>query len=224
MSVKEIARQLKALRTKEIRNGWTKKSTNGEETFGLNLTVVQKFAKKLNTDPFLADEIYSGTNHDMKVLATYIDDPDSYTQDELSARIKQIYPSPFGEKFCEQVVAKTAFAVHFIDLWQKEEDDNLRCFAYYTLASVAMQKNKLGEEFFNDHIKTIAKTIKSEPRAVRKAMYKALLNIGCRDNYLRNQCLEAARRVGLIRLDGSSSVDLLTKIKRTTQQRKTVFA
>jgi hypothetical protein len=55
-------------------------------------------------------------------------------------------------------------------------------------------------------------------------MYKALLNIGCRDKYLRHQCLEAARKVGLIRLDGSSSVDLLTKLKRNTQQRKTVFA
>lgn len=224
MSVNEIAEQLNALRTNEIRNGWTKKVTNGDETFGLNLTTIQKFAKKLKTDPFLADELYSGSNHDLKVLATYIDDPESYTPDELSARIQQIYPSPFGEKFCEQVVARTPYAVHFIDLWEKSNDDNLRCFAFYTLASVAMEKNNLGEEFFNDHIKTIAKTIKKEPRQVRKAMYKALLNIGCRDNYLRNQCLEAARKVGLIRLDGSSSVDLLTKIKKSTQQRKPVFA
>jgi hypothetical protein len=224
MSVKEIADQLNALRTNEIKNGWTKKVTNGDETFGLNLTTVQKFAKKLKTDPFLADELYAGDNHDLKVLATYIDDPESYTQDELSARINQIYPSPFGEKFCEQVVAKTPFAVHFIDLWQRSEDDNKRCFAYNTLASIAMEKNTLGVEFFNEHVNTIAKTIKKEPRQVRKAMYKALLNIGCRDNYLRNCCLDAARRVGLIRLDGRSSVDLLTKIKKTTQQRKPVFA
>lgn len=224
MSVTEIASQLEALRTKEIKNGWTKKVTNGEDTFGLNLTTVQKFAKKLKTDPVLADELYSGENHDLKVLATYIDDPHSYTQDELSARADQLYPSPFAEKFCEQIVAKSPFGVLFIDKWRDSNDDDLRCYAYYTLSAIATQKNKLGEEFFNGHVKAIAKTIKNEPRQVRKAMYKALLNIGCRDKYLRHQCLEAARKVGLIRLDGSSSVDLLTKLKRNTQQRKTVFA
>ncbi len=223
MSAKEIASALEALKTEDIKNGWTHRVTNGDKTFGLNLSTVQRFSKDLKKDACLADELYSGNNHDLKVLATFIDDPDSYTQDELSARANQLYPSPFAEKFCEQIVAKSQFAVLFTDLWRNDPDNDKRCYAYYTLSAIAKQKNNLGVEFFIDHIKAIAKSIKKEPRKVRKAMYKALISIGCRDQFLRDQSMAAAQKVGLIRLDGSSSIDLLSQIKKTTEQRRPVF-
>jgi hypothetical protein len=224
MTLDELTHRLKTIPTSEIKNGWTEKVTHGDDTFGLNISTVHKVAKKLDRDPVLADELYEGDNHDLKVLGTYIDDPKSYTLDEMSDRIEQVYPSPFSDKFCENVVAKSEHAVHFIDKWKKSSDDEKRCFAYSTLASIASQKNSLGEEFFVDHLDSISGCIKDEPRHVRKAMYKAMINIGCRDNFLREASMAAARRVGLIRLNGNSSVDLLLKLQKATASRKLVFA
>ena len=224
MTLDELTNRLKTIPTNEIKNGWTKKITHGDETFGLNLTAINKEARKLDTDPILADELYASNNHDLKVLGTYVDNPYSYTLDEMSDRIEQVYPSPFSEKFCENVVAKSKHAVHFIDLWKGSKEDDKRCYAYTTLAYVAKQKNSLGEDFFVDHINSISGCIKDEPRHVRKAMYKAMINIGCRDNFLKDASMAAARRVGLIRLNGNSSVDLLVKIQKATASRKLVFA
>jgi hypothetical protein len=224
MTLEELTTELKTIPTTDIKNGWSQKITNGDDTFGLNISTVQKVSKRLETDPVLADELYAGANHDLKVLGTYIDEPESYTLDEMSVRIEQVYPSPFSDKFCENVVAKSNHAVHFIDVWKKSKEDDKRCYAYSTLASVAKQKNTLGEDFFIDHINAISGCIKDEPRHVRKAMYKAMINIGCRDNFLKEACMAAARRVGLIRLSGKSSVDLLLKIQKATETRKPVFA
>jgi hypothetical protein len=224
MTLDELTTELKTIASNDIKNGWSEKITNGDETFGLNITTVQKIAKPLNTDAVLADELYASRNHDLKVLGTYIDDGESYTIDEMSDRIEQVYPSPFSDKFCENVVAKSPYAVHFIDVWKKSKNADKRCYAYSTLASVAKQKNTLGEDFFIDHINAISGCIKDEPRHVRKAMYKAMINIGCRDNFLKEASMAAARRVGLIRLNGNSSVDLLLKIQRAAESRKPVFA
>lgn len=224
MTLQKLTAELKRIPTDEIKTGWTKKITNGDETFGLNLTSVQRIAKNKRKDPILADEIYSGNNHDLKVLATYLDDPESYTLDQMSLRIEQVYPSPFSDKFCENVVAKSHHAVHFIDVWKNSNEPVKRCYAYSTLASVAKQKNNLGEDFFVDHVDAISGCIKNEPRYVRKAMYKAMINIGCRDNFLKEASMSAARRVGLIRLNGNSSVDLLVKIQKAAESRKPVFA
>ena len=224
MTLDRLTTELKNIRTDEIKNGWSEKITNGDKTFGLNISTVQKVSKQLDTDAVLADELYAGKNHDLKVLGTYIDDPESYTKDEMSDRIEQVYPSPFSDKFCENVVANSQYAVHFIDLWKKSKDADKRCYAYSTLASVAKQKNSLGEDFFIDHINSISGGIKDEPRHVRKAMYKAMINIGCRDNFLKEASMAAARRVGLIRLNGKSSVDLLLKVQKAAESRKPVFA
>lgn len=224
MTLEELTGKLKTIPTKTIKNGWSNKITNGDDTFGLNVTCVHKMAKKIGIDAVLADEIYSGTNHDLKVLATYIDDPEGYTLDEMSDRIEQVYPSPFSDKFCENVVAKSNHAVHFIDVWTNSKEADKRCYAYSTLASVAKQKNTLGEDFFVDHINSISGCIKDEPRHVRKAMYKAMINIGCRGNFLKEASMAAARRVGLIRLNGNSSVDLLIKIQKAVEARKPVFS
>jgi len=224
MTLDELTTALKTIPTNDIKKGWTEKITRGDETFGLNISKIQKVARKLDADPVLADELYATDNHDLKVLGTYIDDPTSYTLDQMSDRIEQVYPSPFSDKFCENVVAKCEHAVHFIDLWKKSNEADKRCYAYSTLASIAGQKNSLGEDFFVDHINSISGCIKDEPRHVRKAMYKAMINIGCRDNFLRKASMAAARRVGLIRLNGNSSVDLLMKIQKATASRKPVFA
>jgi len=223
MTLDTLRQELKSIPNQEIKNGWSEKITNGDQTYGLNISSIQKVAKNLEVDAALADEIYGEDNHDLKVLATYFDDPEGYTKDEMSERIEQVYPSPFSNKFCENVVAKSSHAVHFIEDWKDSKEADKRNYAYTTLAAVAKQKNNLGVDFFVGHLDFISSTIKNQPRHVRKAMYKAMINIGCRDNFLRKAAKKAAGRVGLLRLDGSSSVDLLMKIQKASENRKLVF-
>ena len=59
MTLDTLTQELKSIPTAEIKNGWTEKHSKGDETFGLNISSVQKVSKTLKKDAVLADEIYS---------------------------------------------------------------------------------------------------------------------------------------------------------------------
>lgn len=221
MTVDEVAKKLKS-KCAEASNGWSVLDTQGEETYGLNFKIIQGVAKEMENDACFADELYATHNHDLKVLATYIDEPDSYTRDELQQRAEQLYPSPFAEKFCHKVIAKSPFAVHFIDLWSNSDDEDFKAYAYYTLAEVSKHKNKLADDFYARHLNEIANRIHSETDEVKAAMQEAFISIGCRDSKLRKKCFKSASEIGKIDFNNGTAVDAVTKLEKKLNVRKPV--
>lgn len=215
MTVDEASAKLKSMNREGIKNGWSESDTQGEETYGLNYTAIQKASKEFEKDPFLADELYASNNHDLKVLAALIDDPESYTQDELQKRSDQLYLSPFGEKFCQKVMAKSPHAVHFVEKWTKSENSTQKCFGYLTLQELAKIKNNLADDFFSGHLEGIATRIPDASEDVRKCMISALSSIAKRNESLQKQSLQllhdidltsaATRRIERILLKTSSA-------------------
>ncbi len=194
--------------------GWTILDTHGEETFGLSFARIKEVARNLPCDAALADELYSDANHDMKALATYIDQPESYTKDELQKRADQLYPSPFAEKFCQNVIARSEYAVHFIDSWAKCQDGDFRCYAYFTLAEVAKNRNKLSDEFFANYLKSISGEISDAPPIVRDAMSIAMKNIANREDNLKKICDDISAKFNAVqmqKLGRSEIMNILSK-------------
>lgn len=222
MTVDEVVSKLKSESKEGVKNGWSILDTCGEETYGLNFSRVQSIAKKMKNDPCLADELYACENHDCKVLATYIDDAGSYSLDELNNRVKQLYLSPFAEKFCQQVMAKTPHAVHFIDAWANCEIGDYKCYAYFTLAEVARQKNNLSDEFYAKQLREIAVRFHEEPDAVKQAMQEAVLAIGCRDPKLQKQSFKVANAIGQVNLENGKTVNAAKQLGKKLSERKLV--
>ncbi|NEN25818.1 hypothetical protein G3O08_20215 [Cryomorpha ignava] len=220
MTVDEVVSKLKSESKEGVKNGWSILDTCGEETFGLNFSRVQNVAKNIKNDPCLADELYASTNHDLKVLATYIDDGKSYSLDELNNRVKQLYLSPFAEKFCHHVMAKSPHAVHFIDEWTNCEIGDYKCYAYFTLAEVARQKNNLSDEFYARQLREIAARFHEEPDTVKQAMQEAILSIGCRDSKLKKQSYIVAGAIGKVSLEDGKVNDTTQKLEKKLNVRK----
>ncbi len=197
MTLYDIAKKLESQRTNTLRTNGKNTNICGDETYGLSLSKIQAVAKEMQNDAVLADELYGSTNYDMKLLATLIDDPKSYTLDELTKRADQLYPSPFAEKFCRQVLANTEHAVHFIDKWLDCEDCNLQAYAYITLSELAKKQNNLGNDFYASHLRTIEDTIATETEDVRQAMQAAVKAIATRNETLRQKASLVAEIVKL---------------------------
>lgn len=214
MTVDEVNERLKSLRFNPVKNGWTHHDSHGDETYGLNFTKVQEVARELNTDACLADELYASHNLDLKVLATYIDDPKSYSRDDLEKRAEQLYPSPFSEKFCQQVIARSEFAVHFISKWMEADDIELNIYAYNTLAEIAKQKNKLATDYFGQQLEEISKKLKTADPEARKAMISALEAIGNRHEKLKKLFCEMADQMNIrdVKLNGKHREKTLSEL------------
>jgi hypothetical protein len=218
MTLHEIANRLQAKRNDTIKNGWTADQTRGDETYGLNYAKVQEVAREMHHDAVLADELYASSNHDMKVLATFIDDPKSYTLDELTQRANQLYPSPFAEKFCKQVLAHSVHAVYFVDKWLACEDCNLQAYAYITLSEIAKRQNKLSDVFFAMHLDAIALTFTKAPADVQYAMKCAAESIAGRNERLRAKAQVSEALLSLHKAPGNKKTKALATHEKSVAQ------
>ena len=155
-------------------------------TAGNDLTTQRKLrniceiAEQIKCDKELADQLYAAPNHEANLLATLIDDPESYTPDQMEQRVKQLYPSPFAERFCRKVLANTPFAVEQVYYWQLENTENSRYLALLTLAGLADQRNNLSRGFFEAQMQALSCNLSSTSQLEKEACKKVEQSIARR--------------------------------------------
>jgi len=212
MNTQEVEHMLKSIGKENVKRGWSLVDTKGDKTFGLDGKSIREAAKEVPTDACLADELYGTSNHDLKFFATYIDDPVSYSRDEIIQRCEQLYASPFGESFCKRILAKTPFAVECLEMWEDSEDpDKISCI-YYTLSALANQKNNLADEFFLKHLGKIQTQLPEQEDVVQESMSKALQAASNRSSTLRKEIEKIA--------DALSQEDLSHVVERKLKAAK----
>ena len=186
MEVKDVEQMLMSIEKEGVKSGWSIIDTKGDKTYGLNGKSIQAIAKSLEKDACLADELYRTNNHDLKYFATLIDDPESYSRDEIFQRLDQLSPSPFGESFCEKVLVKTIYAVDCLDLWEgRGTNDDLACM-YYALSALAKQKNNLSDDFFIKYFENVEFS-SDENEALQIALSNAFEAVSKRNSELKKK-------------------------------------
>ncbi len=190
MTILEVGRLMKEYESQQIPQGTTKGKGSKDGNSQLNHDGIKDIAKTIRKDAILADELYSCAGHDMKLLAALIDDPESYTLDEIEERSNQLYPTDIGDVFCQRVMAKSPHAVHFVNKWMDSKDASHRSFAYRTLDELAKKNVTLANGFFRAHLSHIAREIKNEPPLVQHAMASASESICKRCPDVRQSCQE----------------------------------
>lgn len=154
-----------------------------------------EIARTIQSDPVLADELYAVGGYDMKLLATLIDDPESYTQDELEKRAHQVVEAGLGRSFGEHVIVKSIHAVHFISEWMESDDPAFRSVAYHSLAKLTRAHNRLSDGFFRAHLSHILRNINREVPEVQSAMVSSAQAICKRCPGIKRTCKEVAKTV-----------------------------
>jgi len=187
MIIQEVEHMLRSIGKDNVKRGWSTLDTKGEKTFGLDSKCIRDAAKKVPTDACLADELYGTKNHDLKFFATCIDDPETYSRDEIIKRCEQLYASPFGESFCKRILAKTPFAVECLEMWENSQDPDKQACIYYTLSALANQKNNLADEFFLKHLQKLEENLPEQDQVVQESMSKALQAACNRSSSLRKE-------------------------------------
>ena len=197
MKIKDVREKLEALEGKSKTPVWKKRKRSQDKTFGLTPEQIEQVASQSKKDHILADELYTTDNHDLKYFGVCIDDPASYNMNDMSKRVKNLYLSPFGIKFCEEVVAHTFYAVQFVDRMAFDRHYQNRALGFTILSEVANQRTNLSEDYFKSFVRYICNNLEEEDDPeVRAEMIKAVVNIGRRNKRLFNRTMTAAKKVG----------------------------
>jgi 3-methyladenine DNA glycosylase AlkD len=200
MNAKEILACLKDI-GKPQRAAIYKRHGSGDNVFGVLTSEIANFRKKIKVDHALAKDLWKTGNAEARVLALQVADPKKLTRTDADQLVKE-GPVRFVGCYLADLVARSVIAEKTMRAWMKSPDENFREIGYGILGiRLKHDPDSISDEEATRVLAKIEKEIHRSPNRSRYAMNGALISIGVFKPTLRKQAIEAAKRIGEVRVD-----------------------
>ena len=168
--------------------------------FGVSYAALGKLKKLIKADHALALALWASENHDARVLACMIADPDALTAAQLNAWVKDMEYYALADALSGPA-AKSPHAVSRMETWVKSKDEWISSAGWSIAARVALEENHIADKEFEALISRIETGIHAAKNFTRYAMNNALIAIGSRNDHLAELATAAASRIGKVEVD-----------------------
>ncbi|MEM7355690.1 MAG: DNA alkylation repair protein [Acidobacteriota bacterium] len=172
----------------------------GENMYGVSYATLGKLKKRIKVDQELAEALWASGNHDARVLATMVADPQAIRSTQLDTWSKDLDNYVLTDAFAS-LAAKTPFVRTKFAKWSRSRNESIGQAGWLQLCSLARSDEELDDSFFEEQLQTIESEIHQRKDRVRYAMNSALIQIGARNTALKRQAIAAAQRIGAVEVD-----------------------
>tara|TARA_R110002094_G_scaffold72392_1_gene80665 strand:+ start:1069 stop:1770 length:702 start_codon:yes stop_codon:yes gene_type:complete len=180
-------------------------ASGGLSSYGIGLTRLRKYAKKLGRDAKLAKQLWSSKVYEAKVIALLIDDPKTMTIAQAEAQVEQLQGGYLAHVFssCDATLAKAPFVRELAEKWIACKDQVRKACGYGLIYELSKSKKKSApdETAFLGYVQGIEKAYPKQPVSTVLAMGTALMGIGARSKKLNVAALRVAKKIGPIDFD-----------------------
>lgn len=221
MNFKEAMEQLEDFGTEQNQKVYGKHGVKNE-MFGVSYANLATLSKKIKVDQKLAVQLWKTNNHDAQILATMIADPA-----EMEGETVEKWAADLGNYVITDAFAKLVkqmdSAKEIADKWMNSDDEWLGSVAWQVISSLTAKEN-IPDKYFETLLKTIETKIHKRPNRVRYAMNGALINIGARNEDLEDKALQAAKKIGQVKVNhgetGCKTPDAAEYILKVKEHKK----
>jgi hypothetical protein len=179
-----------------------KRHGSGDNVFGALTSEIAKLQKKIEVDHELAMELWKTGNAEARVLALQIADPEKLTRADVDGLVTDDGPVHFVGWYLAGLVARSPVGGETMAAWMKSSDELTREMGYgifgFRLKDDPSSVSDAGAE---QVLATIENEIHHSPNWARHAMNDAIISIGVFKPTLRKRAIDAARRIGKVRVD-----------------------
>lgn len=199
MTLAQTMAELEAYGTAQNRKVYPRHGAS-EPMFGVSYANLGKLKKKIKTDHELSTQLWDTGNHDARVLATMIADPEQATPQLLEswARVPDNYVLTDA---VSGFVGKTTHASNMMKSWIDADAEFVEAAGWNLLGGSAMTNDGLSDDAYLPYIDRIERDIHKAKNRVRYAMNNALIAIGLRSDSLEEITIAAAERIGKVEVD-----------------------
>ncbi len=183
---------------------WKKYGDVVWDSYGLTFAELKKIAKKIPADRALALQLRRRKNYDMKVLSFLIDDPQKIPVEETRRTITNANLWPLHKMYLQAIFIKLPYAMELASLCRSSSISLERRYGYCYLSYIAKNK-KIPDEYFIPIVNIIEAKLQLEDNYVKDAMNTVLYAIGSRSEKLRVYVLNAAKNIGVVKVDYGAS-------------------
>jgi 3-methyladenine DNA glycosylase AlkD len=199
MNLNSALRELKRRGTAQNRKVYRRHGVD-ENMYGVSFGDLRGLAKQIKTDQALAVQLWATGNHEARVLATLIADPDQFDAKTLDAWAKDLANYTITDEFVG-LVARTAYRQKKAEKWRKAQGEWIGRAGWHLIGQLALHDAALSDSYFEERLHEIATGIHTRKNRVREAMNNALIAIGIRNENLQDKALEVARVIGPVEVD-----------------------
>jgi 3-methyladenine DNA glycosylase AlkD len=199
MTVDEAMKELERAGTAQNRKVYARHGI-GEPLFGASFAALRALAKTIKVDHELARELWATGNHDARVLATMIADPDRIDGRTLDRWARDLGNYVVTDAF-SQLVSRSALVREKMATWSAAEGEWISRAGWRLLSYLALEHDDVSDEVLEERLDVIEREIHRQPNRTRDAMNGALIAIGLRNTKLEKKAVAAAKRIGKVEVD-----------------------
>lgn len=194
MNLTEIIDQLKLLATPEHFAKLSHFGINDGRALGVKVPLLRQLAKELGKNHLLALELWKTEIHEARLLASMIDIPSLVTELQFDAWVNDFDSWDLCDSVCDLLV-QTPFVYQKIDALSCHPQQFVKRTAFVLMCKLAFRSKKASGELFGHFFELIEREAWDDRNFVRKAVNWSLRQIGKRDEVLRLEAIEVAKRI-----------------------------
>jgi len=226
MTAKEILAEMKPLGRESYKRMLFNNYGVKEPCFGVPISDLKRFQKRIKMDYQLALDLYDSGNYDAMYLAGLIADDARMTKKDLQRWVEKAYAGSLGAS----VPWVAAGSAHGWDLaleWIDSKTDRIAAAGWGTLGSLVSVKDdtELNLTELKRLFQRVQKTIHSAPDAVRYQMNSFVIAVGSYVQSLTGVAIQTGEKIGPVMADlgnNSCQVPFAPDYIRKVQKRGTI--
>jgi 3-methyladenine DNA glycosylase AlkD len=189
MEVHQVLAELTRLSSPTGREGMARFGINPAHALGLRIPVIQKFAKKINTDHPLALALWKSGIHEARILAAFIADPKQLTEAQMEKWAMEFDSWDICDQCCIKLFRKHPLARKKALEWAQREEEFVKRAGFALMATLAVHDKKADNDSFDEFLEMIYLQADDPRIMVKKAINWALRQIGKRNTSLLTTAL-----------------------------------
>ena len=200
MDLEKAMKALEAAGTEQARKTYRRHGVTGPQ-FGVSYAFLGKFVKQCGTDHDLAVGLWETGNHDARVLATMVADPERMELARLDRWAKELDCRGLGDTLARCLVGRMPSARPLAERWIASKNEPTACAGWTSLGMLSLNDPDLPDAAFEERLAFIEANIHGASNWVRYAMNNAVITVGMRSDALAKKAIAAAKRIGKVEVD-----------------------
>ena len=194
-----------------------------EPMFGVSHGALGKLERKIKVDHDLALDLWATGNHDARMLAAKVADPNLFTP-SLADSWARDAGDYMAAGAVADVVAESPVARSRADMWIGRKGEFVASAGWGIVARSCEDEELWTIADLRGLLRQIESEIHGRPNRVRHEMNMALISIALRNAALQKQAMSAAKRIGPVEVDhgetNCTTPDAVEYIEKTVGYRR----
>ena len=195
MEIPTILKKFKSLENPKAIEGMARFGIDSSTAYGVPIPELRKLAREIKKNHKLALDLWEINNHESKILATMIADPEKTTEALMDKWVKDFYSWDVCDQCIMNLFEKTPYVYKKAYEWSERNEEFVKRAGFVLMARLGFTDRNAEDKKLEMFFPVIKREARDERNFVKKAVNWAIRQIGKRNKYLNVKAIELSEEI-----------------------------